>query len=89
MHAQGYVREAFEQWVTDAVFGRTSINDTVIIVGGESFTVRKLLGSLSRCSDILPSSFDWIVADNAEIVGQRAWRNYKNAVRVVSAWRRQ
>jgi hypothetical protein len=89
MHAQGYIREAFLQWITDAVFGRASFSDKTIVVDDEPFAVSKLLGSLSNCSDQLPSSDAWIVADSPDIVGRRAWHTYKNAVRVVRAWRRQ
>jgi len=89
MHVKKYIRDAFLQWVADVGSGRASFNDTAVMADGEQFAVAKLLGSLSRCSAKLPGSDAWIVADNPEIVGQRAWHTYKNAVRVVRALRRQ
>jgi hypothetical protein len=86
MHEQRYSKEAFEQWVTDVVFGHAGINDASVVVFDEHFAVPKLLRSSSRCSERLPSSFAWIVTDNRDVVGQRAWYTYKNAVRVVRAW---
>ena len=89
MHVSNEFRDAFLQWVADTVSGRASIYDKVAVVGDEQVSIPKLLGRLSRCSDQLPSHDTWIVTDYPEIVGRGAWRTYKNAVRVVRAWRRQ
>jgi hypothetical protein len=88
MHASSEIRNVFLEWVGDLEVGRAAVNDAVVISEGEQFSIPKLLGSLSRCSDQLPGSDAWIVADNPDVVGRRAWHTYRNAVRVVRAMRR-
>lgn len=88
MYAPGHVRGAFEEWLEATELRKASLLDnTFTLWSGEVIQIPKLLNQLSRCSAMTGA---WVIEQyRGCLIGEKAWRTYSNAVKVIRAIRRQ
>lgn len=90
MQTQEYFRGAFLEWIDAIRANKASCRDRVFIdANNQQSPTAYLMGFLSNSEEALPEDHAWIVVNYPELIGKNAERTYQNAVRVVSARRRQ
>ncbi len=90
MQTQEYFRGAFLEWIDAIRANKASCRDRVFIdANNQQSPTAYLMGFLSNSKEALPEDHAWIVVNYPELIGKNAERTYQNAVRVVSARRRQ